>query len=235
MRTQCVVLVALAAGLGSAYAGTAESANCGYRGVEVASTQRADLAAACGALADVLAYFGKIGFDFQPILSMKFVAPRLKPAEGAVSYGHADVRASLVVVYASSHRQPWGLPWNKEVRDSFLRHELAHIAVWRILGRDPGRLRREWHEFIAYAVQFQLMNPEMRREVLANFSDVKAFPDLSAVNEFTYGMDPEVFAVGAYLTYREKGAEEFVRGLLRGEITPPAFSYPFPVLPEQQR
>jgi len=111
MRTQWVVFATLAAGLSPAHGATHESANCGHTGVEVASAHRADLAAACAALGDVLAYFRKIGFEFEPSLTVKFLEPRLTPAEGAVGYGHTDVRASLVVVYSSSHRQPWGLPW----------------------------------------------------------------------------------------------------------------------------
>lgn len=95
---------------------------------------------------------------------------------------------------------------------SFLRHELAHIAVWQILGREAERLPHEWREFIAYAIQLDLLDPE--------------------VNEFTYGMNPDVFAVGAYLTYSERGAERFVRAVARRDYPAP-FVDPFPVLPEQ--
>ena len=185
-------------------------------------------------MGDIVGYFLSIGLAFEPRFSVKFVEPARKPAEGVVAYGHVDVRSSLVVVYSSSHRQPWGMPWNRELMGSFLRHELAHMAVWQVLGRDSGRLPHEWHEFIAYAVQLHLMDPE-RRKALANFSDIMAFADLSAVNEFTHGMNPDAFAVAAYLTYREKGAEAFVRQLLRGEVVPPPFAPPFPIVPEQKR
>lgn len=110
---------------------------------------------------------------------------------------------------------------------------LVHIAVWQILGPEAERLPREWHEFIAYAVQLDLMDPEILKGVLARFSDVHAFDELSEVNEFTYGMNPEVFAVAAYLTFRKRGAQNFVRRLLRAEIVPPQMVFPFPVLPEQ--
>ena len=116
---------------------------------------------------------------------------------------------------------------------SFLRHELAHIGVWQILGPDARRLRHEWHEFLAYSIQLDLMDGPLVRTLLANYPDARAFGDLTEVNEFVYGMNPDQFAVMAYLTYREKGAKDFVRGLLRGDIRPPAPSFPFPVLPHE--
>ena len=231
MRVRWLTFGLIAAGFQAPYAGADELRNCGDKRVDVAYSQPSDLVTACDALSDTLAYFRKIGFDFEPRFSVKFA--ERKSAEGVVSYGYVDLRSSIIVVYSSSYRRPWGLSWRREVAGSFLRHELAHIAVWQVLGGKAERLPREWHEFIAYATQLDLMGKELLKGVLTNFSDVHAFGSLSEVNEFTYGMNPDVFAVAAYLTYRERGAENFVRGLLRGEIVPPPFSFPFPVLPEQ--
>ena len=234
MRAQRLAFAVLMAGLAPACAATEVPPDCGHQGVRVTYTQEADLAAACRGLRDVLAYFRGIGFEFEPRFALTFAHPEKEPIEGVVGYGYADLRSSVIVLNSSSSRQPWGLPWNRQVAGSFLRHELAHIAVWQILGRrEAERLRHEWHEFIAYAIQLHLMQPELLRKVLVNFQDVHAFTALSEVNEFIYGMNPDVFAVAAYLTYRERGAEDFVRRLLRGEITPPAPSFPFPVVPEQ--
>lgn len=229
-----LVFAVLTAAYGAPFAASGQPTNCGQSGVEVVYKRPADLSLACEALANILTYFRRIGLEFEPRFSVKFAEPKLKPAEGIVSYGHADVRSSIVVVYSSTHRRPWGLPWSTELAASFLRHELAHIAVWQMLGAEAGRLPREWHEFIAYAIQFDLMDSKLRAAVLASFADVRAVADLSAVNEFTYGMDPDVFAVTAYLTYRERGGENFVRALMRGDVVPPPFSFPFPVIPDQK-
>ena len=235
MRRHYVVFAVLATALAPACTGETDIvANCGHQGVSVTYRHEADLATACDALDDTLGYFRRIGFELEPRFSLNFAEPgKQRSIEGVVSYGYVDLRSSTIVVYSSSYRQPWGLPWSREMIGSFLRHELAHIAVWQMLGRKAERLRHEWHEFIAYAIQLDLLNPELRKEALANFSDVRPFSDLLEVNEFTYGMNPDVFAVAAYLAYRERGAERFVRALLRGEITPPPFVYPFPVLPDQ--
>jgi len=234
MRRYCLALLLFAAGFAPAR-GTELQANCGHRGVQIAYTRPADIGAACEALADTLSYFRRIGFELEPAFFLTFADPdKEKPVEGAVSYGYADRRSSTIVVYSSSQRRPWGLPWNSKAAASFLHHELVHMAVWQILGREAEQLRHEWHEFIAYAVQLHLMDPQLLTRVRANFSGVRPFTDFSEVNEFTHGMNPDAFAIAAYLTYRERGAERFVRALLRGELSPPAFSYPFPLLPEQR-
>ena len=235
MRGRWLAFALLTAAYGAPFAANGEPANCGQSGVEVVYKRPAELSLACEALANILMYFRRIGFEFEPRFSVKFAEPKLKPAEGIVSYGHADVRSSIVVVYSSTHRRPWGLPWSTELADSFLRHELAHIAVWQMLGAEAHRLPREWHEFIAYAIQLDLMDSKLRAEALANFADVQAAADLSAINEFTHGMNPDGFAVTAYLTYRERGGENFVRALLRGDLVPPPFSFPFPVFPQEKR
>lgn len=96
----------------------------------------------------------------------------------------------------------------------FLRHELVHVAVWHFLGAAAKSLPREWDEFIAYAVQLELMEPKLRDKVLASFSSVRAFDSAAEVNEFLYGMDPEAFAVAAYRTYRQGGGIRFISELL---------------------
>ena len=208
-----------------------ERANCGYGGVEVRYEHPGDLDMACQALADTVAYFRRIGFQVEPKFSLTFSRDEGR-SSGRLLHGQFEPRGSRIVVNLSSSIRPWGLDWSKQLAASFLRHELVHMAVWQIIRGDRKRLPHEWHEFIAYAVQLDLMDRELLDEVLAKAASVQAFATLSEVNEFTYSMNPEVFAVAAYRTYREKGAQRFVGQLLRGEVVPPPFSYPFPVLPE---
>ena len=234
MWLRTVAFTVAAAAATSGWSAGQHKANCGHKGVSVKVTEPADLALACDALAAVLAYFRDLGFGFQPRFSLTFAdGRRSQSTDGVVAYGYADMRSSVVLVRTSSDRQPWGLPWSRAMVGSFLRHELAHIAVWQILGPDARRLRHEWHEFVAYAIQLDLMEGPLVRTLLANYRDARAFGGLTEVNEFVYGMNPDRFAVMAYLTYRERGAQDFVRRLLRGEITPPAPSFPFPVLPHE--
>ncbi|MEQ8353925.1 MAG: hypothetical protein RH942_00195 [Kiloniellaceae bacterium] len=212
----------------------AQEGDCGYPTVDVLFDDPAELDMACRALADITEYFRGMGFEVTPRGSLRFADRLADRSDGdASTHGYFDRQRSRSVAYRASNVSPWGLIWTPQLAGSFLRHELAHMVVWQIVGGDPSRLRREWHEFIAYAVQLDLMEPRLREEVIAAQAQVRPFANLTEVNEFTSRMDPDVFAVAAYRTYLARGANTFVGQLLRGEVVPPPFSYPFPVLPSE--
>jgi hypothetical protein len=207
-----------------------QRADCGYRDVAVVYDDPAELDMACQALSDVLGYFRDIGFAILPKLSLRFAE---RSSGQVLTHGYFDGARSQSVVDRRSNVSPWGLQWTAELSGSFVRHELVHMAIWEILGGSPARLRREWHEFMAYAIQLDLMGSDLRRRVLAAQAQTPAFASLMQVNEFTSQMAPHAFAVGAYKTYLANGQEKFTAQLLRGEVVPPTVSYPFPVLPGQ--
>lgn len=62
----------------------------------------------------------------------------------------------------------------------------------------PGPLGAWRHEFIAYAIQSDLMDAQLLKELLAKYAETPAVEHLEQINEFTYGMNPEGFAVAAY-------------------------------------
>jgi hypothetical protein len=191
--------------------------SCGYKDVVVIYSNTAELVAACDALNDVATFFRAIGFEVAPAVSLEFAD---RPADYTAPHGYFDTARAKVVVYRSAAVAPWGLSWNLALAASFLRHELVHVMVWRA-SKEPRRLPREWHEFIAYAVQFDLMDAKLLDSILASRADVQAFAGLLAVNEFTYGMGPEAFAVAAYKTYLARGGAQLVQQLLTGEVVPP--------------
>lgn len=205
-------------------------------GVSVSFDGPAELDGSCAAWREVAGYFHKIGFTDIGSVSIVF-AERVPQASSQLqlSHGYFDAARSRIVIYRSTPAKAWGLAWTPEIALSFLRHELVHTSIWTILRSRSAHLRREWHEFLAYAIQFEMMEPAPRDKVLDGFHEVLAFTHLGEINEFTYGMNPEVFAVAAYKTYLARGGSEFVRGVLRDEIELPAPSYPFPMLPDQVR
>ena len=212
-----------------------ERSSCGYPGVQISSADGADLHVACDALAATVLYFRRVGFRVEPKFSLTF-GDDGHPADSVPAHGHFDPQSLRLAVHPPSPGvAPWGLPWSRKLAASFVHHEFIHMAVWQILRAERTRLPREWHEFIAYAVQLALMEGQLLRDVLAKAADVRPFASLSEVNEFTYGMNPDVFAVAAYRAYRERGAEKFVRQLLRGEVVPPVFSSPHPILPDSNQ
>lgn len=235
-----LVILLLTAGLLQqsriAVAGARTDSTCGYRTFKVSHFQKAELVTSCRALADVVAYFQNIGFNFKPTGSVTF-RQNIIDVTGRIPIGATrgfyDERDSKIVMIRSAHSRPWGLRWSPELAASFLRHELVHLAIRRILGDDYRRLRPEWHEFIAYSVQFELMSPSLRNSILSGHSEIMEFASLAGINEFTSRMDPTIFSIACYKTYRKNGSEELVRRLLRFELRPPQTSYPFPVFPNQ--
>lgn len=240
MRRRQAVLALLVLGAGvlaapmSRGAEAAQRGVCGHPTFDVVFDDPAELDMACRALTDVTEYFRGIGFDVIFIVLLHYTDhPPDRSTDDASTHGYFDRGRSQIVLHRASDVSPWGLPWTPQLAGSFLRHELAHMAVWQIVGEDPSRLRREWREFIAYAVQLDLVEPQLREEVLAAQAQVRPFENLAEVNEFTSRMDPDVFAVAAYRTYLARDSRAFVGQLLREEVVPPHFSYPFAVQPSE--
>lgn len=221
--------------LASSPASAQQQGHCsGTRAVTVVYQDRSELDAACQAVGEVSGYFRSIGFDVPSKALLRFADRAGDDYRGhAAAHGYFDARQSEIVMYRLSEVRPWRQSWSSKLLASFMRHEIVHLATWEVLQGDLKRLRREWHEFIAYAIQLDLMDPELRQQVLSVHADVVSAKDLTQINEFSYGMNPEGFAVLAYRTYLDRGAGAFVHQLLKAEIKPLPFSYPFAVLPHE--
>lgn len=221
--------VAMASALTPQSAGAENSGDCGFAAINVIYDDPAELEAACGALADIVAYFRRVGFDIAPKLSLRFVDRDADHSIGqTMTHGYFDAARSQITVHRSADVNPWGLAWSVKLAASFLRHELAHMAVWQVANARQVRLGREWHEFIAYAIQLDLMDGELRSQLLANYAEAGPVKHLSEINGFTYGMNPELFAVMSYNTYLAKDGTKFIGQLLRGEVASQPQSWPFP-------
>ncbi|MEQ9316438.1 MAG: hypothetical protein RLN72_11350 [Henriciella sp.] len=205
-----------------------------HLGVSIVHADPAELDLACAALGDIVSFFQSIDFNIAPTGALQFADRAIDhTSEGFTAHGFFDAPQSRIVIFRTSNVSPWGQQWSSNLAGSFLRHELAHMAIWEVVNRNGVALRPEWHEFIAYAIQFDLMESDLRDLLFATRADARPFEDLLQVNEFISRMDPELFALAAYETYLVRGGKQFVGQLLRAEVVPPPFVYPFPVLPGQ--
>ena len=75
-----------------------------------------------------------------------------------------------------------------------------------------------WHEFIAYSVQFDLMDRELKSKVLANYPDARAFQFPESVNPIVYAADPDEFGVSSYLFTEANSGPRFIGQLLVKEV-----------------
>lgn len=76
---------------------------------------------------------------------------------------------------------------------------------------------KAWHEFIAYAVQFDLMDPMLKHKVMQNYPGVEPFEHPENVNQFVHAFDPDKFGVCAYLFAQSRGGADFLREILNDD------------------
>lgn len=222
-------VAATAFGNGTAAQGRAPGI-CIRGDVAVQSADPQQIREACEAVYDVLTYFDGLGFKIAPQVTIAFRGD-IDAKEGHKhAHGSYDPATRAIRLYAREQAQPWGEPW-PNVRGSFIRHEVAHAVVVQILAIRGSDLPREWHEFIAYAVQFELMEPAIRYRILERYSNVAPAPALTQINPFTHGLaDPDTFAVLVFKTYHAFGGRDLVRRLLTAEFVPTPLErlMPFP-------
>lgn len=116
-------------------------------------------------------------------------------------------------------RKPWGIAWGLPIAYSILQHELVHATVAGLLGSDYQKLGKAWHEMIAYAVQFDLMDRDLKHAVLANYSNAQPFGFPESVNSMVHGADPDAFGISAHLYAEANGGPNFVRRILAKEVS----------------
>lgn len=184
----------------------------------------------CPALADVRGLFEELGFTFKPAFTASLDVPLSADPGAPPAHGSYDPKTRELVLYRRSGSHPWGLPWSLPIAGTFMRHELAHMAIVHILGPSSSRLRREWHEFIAYVVQFELMSTELRGQILWQYPGLAPVTTLDQINAFTFEFaEPDEFSVLAYISYRAHGGKDLIRRLLTLEAQPPPIDIMPPV------
>ncbi len=200
--------------------------SCGYQHVSVTGTEEA-VAVACEALEDVIGYFAGIGLAIEPEVRIIFrdevfvdlpapSARRLK-VSGCYDSITRTIQITDWNIAPRAERRPWGLAWDKRIVRSVLEHELVHMAAITILGGRSGQLGGAWHEFIAYAIQFELMDEDMRNAVVANHPGLAPFDSPWNISQSTYAADPDSFGLRAWLHMRANGGGDFIRAILEGQ------------------
>ena len=211
-------------------------AACGYAGVSVSGTAE-EVTDACRALDEVLGYFEKLGFQSDPEMRISFqdrvyvdmylqtYGPAgTEPVGSNEVSGFYDSRRKELQIASTRReikreRRPWGIAWGPPIAYSILQHELAHAIVAGRLGHEYQKLGKSWHEFIAYAVQFDLMDRELKAAVFANYPDAEPFRFPESVNSIVYGADPDAFGVSAYLYAEANGGPKFIGQILANQVS----------------
>lgn len=212
------------------------SAACGQEAVSISGTPE-EVADACQALDEVLSYFKKLQYDIKPQQLSIVFGDRVEidmylhdygPVSGQPTgksevSGYFNFRRKELQITSGRRdvqreRKPWGIPWGRSIAYSILQHELAHAVVASLLGSRYQKFGKAWHEFIAYAMQFDLMDQELKSRVLANYPGAEPFRFHESVNPIVHAADPDAFGVSAYLYAEANGGPAFIAKILANEI-----------------
>lgn len=208
---------------------------CGFERVFVSGTAE-EVEDACRAIDQVLSYFRNLGYKPDPEVSILFqehveidmyqhgYEPRAEqPAGKSEVSGYYDFRHKELQITSGRgilrDRKPWGIVWGESIAYSILQHELTHAIVANMLGSRYRKLGRAWHEFIAYSVQFELMDRDLRSNVLRNYPDAEPFRYVESVNAIVHAADPDAFGVSAYLFTEVNGGPDFIQRILAGNVS----------------
>jgi hypothetical protein len=209
---------------------------CGYEGVSVSGTNE-EIADACQALDEALSYFKRLNFQPKPeqlsivfrdhveidVYLQDYGPAGGQPAGKSEVSGFFNFRRNELQITSGRRelhreRRPWGIAWGNAIAYSILQHELAHAVVASLLGSKYQKFGKAWHEFIAYAIQFDLMDGGLKSKVLANYPDAEPFRYPESVNAIVHAADPDAFGVAAYLFTEANGGLAFIGKILTREV-----------------
>jgi len=167
-----------------------------------------DRSLAAKAIDSVVEYFQSIGYnvdtdelDFTIIFNDSVVADSTGTREVS-GYYNAKTREINVFSFSvdRANRIPWGLPWSKDIAYSILQHEIAHALMYHVRAGLP-KTGRVWSEYVAYGIQFAVMNPELREQILNGPKKTDGYIHSPLmVNMMTYGADADRFSIMAHNT-----------------------------------
>ncbi len=221
--------------MGSLSVRAGESESCGYSSVSIHGALPIEVASSCSALKQVHGLFDRLGLPFEPEVKLQFQDEVYLPlsatgGEKVRVHGYFDssnfqiFQTHFQTEHQQRTRQPWGMAWNNELAYSFVLHEISHLAAMKYLRsivRSEKKISSAWHEAIAYAVQFELMDPKLRSKIIARYPalPLDLFPDPSYFSPIIYRADPDEYAVKVYLTIQKWGGISFIKGVLDGTVS----------------
>jgi hypothetical protein len=87
-----------------------------------------------------------------------------------------------------------------------------------LLGEGYARVGRAHHEYVAYVVQFALMDPALRSAILDANPGIEPDPGHEAVNGILHAADPEGFGIRAHLFARIPDGAALLPEILDGRL-----------------
>jgi hypothetical protein len=230
-RIGAAIVITVLAATGFVIASGPARAACGFEHLSVTGTAEEE-ADACRAARDVLAWFEDLGFAVEPSFRVVFadrvVIDMFDAAGGDLTgtaevSGYFDARRDEVRVTSGRRdlrrsRRPWGIEWGRPIAYSILQHELVHAVTADLLGDDYSRSGHAFHEYVAYVIQFDLMEADLRARILAAHPEFEPFPGREAINGLVHAANPEAFGLRSHLFAKTPDGRLLLGQILGREI-----------------
>jgi hypothetical protein len=215
---KCLILLAIF----SICSELAAAEACGHSSVTIEGAKPTEEKAACASIEKLTSYFRSLGIEASaPTIHFYFKPRVLLPGTEISVHGYFNTDDNSIHMThfdGQAERMPWGFVWNEQMASSFLLHEVAHLYAISYMGDDFRKLDRHWHEFLAYALQIELMESELKGRLLQFNGGAKAFEKPADVSSLHYEMDPDKYALRAYLSTQNWGSQAFLKNLLDRKI-----------------
>lgn len=217
-------LVFLAAAF--AYPAAAAERRCVGTNTTVTADSAYDAKLACAGAADAVAFLSQQGFTVDTVMRIDILDSVFLHSEEKPSFrilGQFDAKQNRIMVTSingqrdmAKEKPIFGVPYDVALFRSVVAHEVAHaIAEDNFHVEEPTRMA---HEYIAYIVQLATMPPQLSQRVFASIPS-QGFESELEINPMVYGLNPDVFAVKAYLHYlRPEVGMAFLQTLLSRDM-----------------
>lgn len=204
--------------------GGVDELRCATSGIAASQWSAAERDYVCAAAEAAIAFLRDAGLDYGGGLTIRPLDSAPMEYRGC-ELGHFDTGRNEIqllplapAVGAQRLTSAFDVPMTPALWASYISHEVAHAVIERHFAKGARRFTAS--EYIAAVVQMQTMEPALRETILANFSDLDAYPSVDAISSLYYLMAPGQFAVKVYRHYLNLGdaGPEFMRWLLRNGL-----------------
>lgn len=201
----------------------AENSACTIQGVTIYAQQPGDSVRACAAITKTLSFLQIAGLTKPVSIEIYIVATLPEhPYSGSciglynATENRIDVLSFEACRYRAEGNRFWGLPYTRELHDSFIMHETAHAVAGAHFEEKPHGIAAQ--EYIAYTTQIALMSENVRSALLHTIPNT-GFETAQEITSVFHDLAPSVFAVKAYRHFqRKENGPAFYQKLIQGNI-----------------
>ncbi len=194
---------------------------CAEAQVDVVAESSDERRLACSAASHAIQRLGQCGISPRRPITVQIMSEVRHPRGGAI-FGLLDAKreAALVTHEGNAASLVKDTPYAKLPQRDFYRSVIVHEVVHAVMHQNLKRpsTSQAAYEYPAYALQIELLDPDVRDEFLRSFDQATTDAGSMLFNDVILLFDPYVFAARAYHHFKAAAdACAHLRGLLRGE------------------